>query len=172
VSFRAHLFIIASRCSKLYTLVTENATRSKNEEERNIFTLVIDNTDPVVFEKILLYLYTNKYQWPNKEYSVPTNIQECQQIDESLLLAKKLGLVSLGKLIRSILSQHSDTIDTLLYSIPEVCRFDRNSFKSLYDVSLESENGSIFQAHKCMLVARTDYFSSMLNSNAWLEVLL
>ena len=39
----------------------------------------------------------------------------------------------------------------------------------LYDVCIEAEDHSIIQCHKCVLVARLDYFRSMLSSG-WIEV--
>ena len=36
-------------------------------------------------------------------------------------------------------------------------------------MSIKSEDGEIFQCHKCVLVARLEYFHSML-ANGWMEV--
>ncbi|XP_048577771.1 inhibitor of Bruton tyrosine kinase isoform X2 [Nematostella vectensis] len=47
-------------------------------------------------------------------------------------------------------------------------RFNRLSFPHLHDVTIESEDGVNFACHKCVLVARLDYFRSML-ACGWLE---
>lgn len=45
----------------------------------------------------------------------------------------------------------------------------REDFQNLYDVMIRSEDGQELRAHKCILVARLDYFRSML-SGRWIEV--
>jgi hypothetical protein len=45
----------------------------------------------------------------------------------------------------------------------------REDFQNLYDVRIRSEDGQELRAHKCVLVARLDYFRSMLSGN-WVEV--
>jgi hypothetical protein len=45
----------------------------------------------------------------------------------------------------------------------------RDDFQNLYDVRIRSEDGQELRAHKCVLVARLDYFRSML-SGSWVEV--
>lgn len=47
--------------------------------------------------------------------------------------------------------------------------YDRSKFPFLYDMKLKSKDGNIFQAHKCILVARLEYFKLMLSGN-WIEV--
>ena len=42
---------------------------------------------------------------------------------------------------------------------------------SLYDVCIKGEDGVSVQCHKCVLVARLEYFRSMLGSG-WVEVSL
>jgi hypothetical protein len=45
----------------------------------------------------------------------------------------------------------------------------RDDYQSLYDVRIHSEDGKELCAHKCILVARLDYFRNML-SGRWVEV--
>lgn len=45
----------------------------------------------------------------------------------------------------------------------------RDDFQNLYDVTIRSEDGKELRAHKCVLVARLDYFRNML-SGRWVEV--
>lgn len=46
--------------------------------------------------------------------------------------------------------------------------FDRHREKDLYDVCIQSEDGVEFMCHKCILVARLEYFQSMLGCG-WVE---
>jgi len=45
----------------------------------------------------------------------------------------------------------------------------RDDYQNLYDVRIRSEDGKELRAHKCVLVARLDYFHNML-SGRWVEV--
>ncbi|KAK6626719.1 hypothetical protein RUM44_009195 [Polyplax serrata] len=47
-------------------------------------------------------------------------------------------------------------------------KFSRKSLDNLWDISLRAEDGTIIKAHKCILVARLEYFNCMIN-NGWLE---
>ena len=47
----------------------------------------------------------------------------------------------------------------------------RDTKWELYDVTVKSENGVVFQCHRCVLVARLEYFHSML-ATGWMEVTL
>ena len=56
-----------------------------------------------------------------------------------------------------------------LYGHAPFLSVSRDSKLELYDVSIESEDGEMFHCHKCVLVARLEYFHSMLASG-WMEV--
>jgi hypothetical protein len=45
----------------------------------------------------------------------------------------------------------------------------RDDYQGVYDVRIRSEDGKELRAHKCVLVARLDYFRNML-SGRWVEV--
>lgn len=45
----------------------------------------------------------------------------------------------------------------------------RGDYQNLYDVRIRSKDGKELRAHKCVLVARLDYFHNML-SGRWVEV--
>lgn len=49
-------------------------------------------------------------------------------------------------------------------------RFVRNFHEDLSDITLCSQDGHKFKAHRCILVSRSEYFYSMLYANVWLEV--
>ena len=46
----------------------------------------------------------------------------------------------------------------------------REEHQHLYDTRIRSEEGKELRAHKCVLVARLEYFHSML-SGSWFEVI-
>jgi len=48
-------------------------------------------------------------------------------------------------------------------------KWDRTSHTQFHDVRLKSADGTIFPAHKCILVARLEYFSIMF-LRGWREV--
>lgn len=51
----------------------------------------------------------------------------------------------------------------------EKLRLDRKSGADFYDVTIKSEDNCAIKAHKCVLVARLDYFHSMF-LGGWSEV--
>lgn len=83
--------------------------------------------------------------------------------------AKLLGISCLAK-----------KLDSLYFSNGRVCshtndfellppQFNRMDLQNLWDISLKAEDGTIINAHKCILIARLDYFNCMIN-RGWLEV--
>lgn len=48
-------------------------------------------------------------------------------------------------------------------------RLNRHAFPELYDVTIKCANDMEIKAHKCVLVARLEYFSLMF-SHSWSEV--
>lgn len=48
-------------------------------------------------------------------------------------------------------------------------RLNRHAFTDLYDVTIKCSNNMEIKAHKCVLVARLEYFSLMF-SHSWAEV--
>ena len=42
----------------------------------------------------------------------------------------------------------------------------------MVDVRLQSDDGTVFRCHKCVLVARLEYFEHMFGGFGWVEVIL
>ena len=42
----------------------------------------------------------------------------------------------------------------------------------MVDVLLQSDDGTVFRCHKCVLVARLEYFEHMFGGFGWVEVIL
>lgn len=49
-------------------------------------------------------------------------------------------------------------------------RLNRQDFLDLYDITIKCENNQELRAHKCILVARLEYFRLMFSHN-WSEVI-
>ncbi|XP_063954638.1 inhibitor of Bruton tyrosine kinase-like [Lytechinus pictus] len=78
--------------------------------------------------------------------------------------AKKFGIKSLAKRLDNV-----KMIDGRLSNFgPAVSPLSFHRTNHLSDVILESEEGTQFPCHKCVLSARLDYFQSMLGSG-WME---
>lgn len=88
-------------------------------------------------------------------------LQEC---------AKKYGVVSLQKLLDDYYY-----IDGCVkckaerHNRPKIIKFDRMCYPEFYDVKIKTKNGKEITAHKCVLVARLEYFSNLF-SVRWAEV--
>ncbi|KAL4233187.1 hypothetical protein ACF0H5_007871 [Mactra antiquata] len=87
-------------------------------------------------------------------------------------VAKKWGVKGLAKKLGCVTYKKGKICSAGKPIQKQGLRFDRNKLKDskweLYDVSIKSEDGVIFQCHKCILVARLEYFHSMLASG-WME---
>lgn len=75
-----------------------------------------------------------------------------------------------------------EKLDCLFYDNGYICKnknrkmdaskwptFQRNNFANISDVSFKTEDGKIVKGHKCVLVARSEYFNCLINKG-WLEV--
>ncbi|XP_071480582.1 inhibitor of Bruton tyrosine kinase-like [Diadema antillarum] len=80
--------------------------------------------------------------------------------------AKKFGMRSLAKRLENVKCSDGTLVNFGPKASP-LC-FERSAFPHLCDVVLRSEEGALFPCHKCILVARLDYFQSMLGCG-WME---
>ncbi|XP_077869618.1 inhibitor of Bruton tyrosine kinase-like [Saccoglossus kowalevskii] len=81
-------------------------------------------------------------------------------------LAKKFGVPGLANRLDSAKCSKG-----VIYGIKKPnkkLRFERNKHRHLCDVSIQTDDGEALQCHKCVLVARLEYFRSMLGSG-WFE---
>lgn len=171
--FAAHKFILASR--------SDFFKKQFAASDFKISVLNVENVLAEAFEQVLKFIYTNHCDFLTHDYEVNWNLQQengkkkkpdktsknmnpitiLQETSRKLgmsILAKRLGGVKLiNGQIKLVESNPVDKIS-----------FNRNSLTKLYDVNLISSDGSVFHCHKCILIARLDYFHSML-STAWIE---
>ncbi|KAH8233465.1 hypothetical protein KR026_008461 [Drosophila bipectinata] len=161
--FPAHKFIIYSRAPGLRELV-------RMYLDKDIY-LNLENLTGRMFELVLKHIYTN--YWPTEDdidciqQSLgPANPQNrsrtCQMFLPHL---EKFQLLELAKFVKSYVQDHQFPLPNARQRLP---RLHRSDYPELYDVKIKCEDGKVLQAHKCMLVARLEYFEMMF-MHSWAE---
>ncbi|XP_063243097.1 inhibitor of Bruton tyrosine kinase [Bacillus rossius redtenbacheri] len=93
----------------------------------------------------------------------------CDPIRLAQEAAKKFGLITLQKKLDGVRYENGLIVSKNNRPCqPAEVSFDHKKHKELYDVTLRSEDGKELKAHKCVLAARLDYFSSMFGGG-WAE---
>lgn len=170
--FPAHKYIIASSSTKLLNLATQ--TQNTNFVE-------LTDVHPEIFHQMLTYIYTKSCDLIIPETAIPELDKLCnvdfnavaKAKDPVRMLqecAKKYGVASLQKILENYRYQNGTVkrnSDSAV-KIPELS-FDRMQFPELYDVRIKTKHGKEIRAHKCMLVARMEYFANLF-SIRWTEV--
>lgn len=82
--------------------------------------------------------------------------------------AKKFGVKGLGKRLETVKYVNGGIELAKKHSTLPRTKFDRHKLCDLYDVRIQSDNNTVVSCHKCVLVARLEYFHSMLASG-WVE---
>lgn len=161
-----------------YVLMSRSEHFKKLGSELEAGTVVdIDNVSPRAFEEVLCFMYTNsctilesgdgplvvtlsnKYSSHNRV--TPAFVKDVQDA------CKKLGVASLLGCLNKVTFKKNDVSLASVPVLPKL-RFCRNKFQSLYDVTLVSSDNVHFPSHRCILIARLEYFNSML-SLGWVE---
>lgn len=171
--FAAHRYIIAFHSDKLSNRILP--------EGDNI--MEINDVEPEIFEQLLFFIYTGDCDLlkPGKVTKTlerflknePLKKEQTKAKDPVRMLqdiAKRYGVTVLHKLLENF-SFHGDIIKRkndkpLLRQVP---KFDRNSYQEYYDVRIKTKNGKELMAHKCVLVARMEYFGNLF-SVRWAQV--
>ncbi|KAL3883749.1 hypothetical protein ACJMK2_029983 [Sinanodonta woodiana] len=87
-------------------------------------------------------------------------------------VANRFGIKGLSKKADCVRYSGGVIVSTGKQLQQPVLKFDKHRFRDsrmdVYDVSIQSSDGIIFPCHKCVLVARLEYFHSMLASG-WME---
>ncbi|XP_065167013.1 inhibitor of Bruton tyrosine kinase [Atheta coriaria] len=103
-----------------------------------------------------------------------TNVTKTQnEINDPLRLlqeaAKKLGINSLYKDLNLFeISAGSIKLKNDKFCRPRMLKYNRADFPELHDVRIKATCGSYVEAHKCILAARSEFFSNMF-SMRWLQ---
>ncbi|CAG7823677.1 unnamed protein product [Allacma fusca] len=160
--FPAHRFIVASRCKNLYDQIFKDLNGLTDRAPR----IVIKDVEPRVFEQILQYLYTNDCDMTTSGKFMYSP-DDPDWLELLKVYSRKLGLNDLNKRLKMVHLENGENRSTC--SRAKDVQFSWDVRPELYDVDLISDNGIQIKAHLCVLVARLEYFKSMLLSNFWLE---
>lgn len=147
--------------------------------------MVIELPDihPDIFYQFLLYVYTGSCDLIVSQ-KCPARLEEickkpknknntsCEKVKDPVRLlqecAKKMGFRTLQKLLEDYCYQNGYIkCRTDKYHLPIIIKFNRCSEQS--DVLVKTKNGKELAAHKCVLVARMEYFNNLF-SLRWSEV--
>ncbi|XP_033741198.1 inhibitor of Bruton tyrosine kinase-like [Pecten maximus] len=82
--------------------------------------------------------------------------------------ARKFGVKGLGKRLETVKYVNGGIELAKKHSTIPKMKFDRHKLRDLYDVGIQSDKNTVIHCHKCVLVARLEYFHSMLGSG-WVE---
>lgn len=161
-AFAAHRIILATHCKTFYKNFCEGAKRMVN----------ITGVPADIFQLILEFIYTGtcallhdgpyqlKINPAGSNYGVIKSVQEC---------CKRLGVDSLALMLNKVKMKNGMvTVEEKLWC--ERSLLSRKSREDLCDVSISSQDGKIFCAHRSVLSARLDYFHSMF-ACGWIEVI-
>lgn len=167
-SYPLHRYILASRSEYFEKVIGETVASGIH---------VIDNVTVKAFEEVLCFIYTNSCNILESESArVIVGLSNKYSLGKRITTAflkevhdasKKLGVHSLKDCLSKATIRNNAVV---LGTMPPITkyRFFRNKFDTLYDVFLVSSDGVRFPCHRCILVARLEYFNSML-SFCWVE---
>jgi hypothetical protein len=124
---------------------------------------------PKIFIQILQFIYSNSCDLitPGKYFEEAENF-----VRQTTETARKLDLENLCKELRKIeiVDESVKLRSGETFRRPTAKRFTRKAFPELFDVTLKNQDGYTVRAHRCILIARMEYFHSMLYANSWIEV--
>ncbi|XP_076259663.1 inhibitor of Bruton tyrosine kinase isoform X2 [Rhynchophorus ferrugineus] len=175
----AHKYILASRSTYFSKIFAENPQKS---------TVNLEKVDPECFNQVLKFIYTRSCditsgnlnnrttrwlceKWNSNNAKNEQKTKNCNFARIFREIAQKFHLDDLKQLlVETELEIHMDG-DNMIQNwikplenvtLPAVI-FDRKLFPELYDVDIQCSDGAVLRAHKCLLVARSEYFSSMFS---------
>ncbi|XP_064460638.1 inhibitor of Bruton tyrosine kinase-like [Ornithodoros turicata] len=167
-SYPLHRYILMSRSDFFQKVASKVSDGS---------AFVIDDVSPKAVEVVLCFIYTNSCslleQGGYENVVRSSSRYGCSRkttaafVREVQGAAKKLGVHSLAKRLDKAKVSDNRVHFEHVSAIPKQY-FDRGRFSHLYDVTLVSSDGIEFGCHRCVLVARLEYFGSML-SLGWAE---
>ncbi|XP_055548784.1 inhibitor of Bruton tyrosine kinase [Wyeomyia smithii] len=161
-SFPVHRYIIYHRCRHLKKLVQKQSDSKEVHLER------YDGLSAPIFELVLRYIYTNRLiSQDDVEKLVkrlrPDSTLDVESVNEMLERLKKvfkqLEIGALGWSVKSL------TVDPPVEEYPKL---PRDSYPELRDVIIKLQDNQEIHVHKCVLMARLEYFNMMF-SHSWTE---
>ena len=191
-TFGLHKFILLSRCAKFFLKFDMKSGQIDIEPHVNTQKFSIQ-----ILEFVIRYIYTNEISKEfmrtsfksGKVNNEATFIKFVADFRETAV--DKFGLNELKASFETknylnslkdmkINSKDSDErqdvicdffdnlVNQTLSSKRRVMKYTRNSYAELYDCTIDCNNDQSIKCHKCILVARSDYFRNML-MGSWLE---
>lgn len=174
-TYASHKFVLASRSDYFHRLFQESKAKKTFEIEQKI-------ASPEAFDQVIKFCYINsndffengkRLNWPRlcQETSTITakgakpKKPAVNPVEEVRDAAKRLGVRDLAKHMSrgavTIIEGNQVKVNNAKKPL-EAFLFDRSRFRWLSDITLESEDGELFECHRCVLVSRLEYFRSML----------
>jgi hypothetical protein len=179
--FYLHKFILMNRCEKFFSKYDLSELK-----EFNLGDVLDSKYDLKTIEMLFSFIYCGQYK-SFSELLKFNNIQNVNQMNKYLQqfkeLADKFHLVDLKKqLIDELLkklkqneitkneTQFRQFIETNVNVLSARLKvnYKRLKFENLYDCEIKCNNDEIIKCHKCVLIARSDYFSNMFEGY-WIE---
>ena len=189
-TFGLHKFVLFSRCAKIFTKIENFQSTVKSVE---LDSVVGSKFHLKTFELILCFIYTNeldlnlirealKGSKVNSEAAFVKFMNEFRElvIDKFGLVDLKTSLESSNYLknLKSLsLNSNENRLELMVDFVGRtVCsnlkrkllRFSRLAYKELYDCQIECNKEQVISCHKCVLIARSEFFRNMF-LGSWIE---
>lgn len=156
--------MIASRSKNFYDQIRKELKVRGDD----IPHVALKGWEPRVFEQILQFLYTN-----NCDILISGNFKisagDPDWLELVKLHARKLGLGELQKRLKDVYLEDEYYCCKRPHGSKDI-KFSMADYPELLDVDLVSDDNAKVKVHLCVLVARLEYFKSMLLSQFWMEV--
>ncbi|XP_061517872.1 inhibitor of Bruton tyrosine kinase [Anopheles gambiae] len=163
--FPSHRFILYHRSEALRTLLQQHPAQKEYDLQDYGFAGMTTGA----FRLIMRYLYTNQLiaradveRLLIKPGTDPTEVRT----SELSGMCRKLK-EQFDKLQLDVLSQSVKTLQ-VEPPIEPFPKLRHDSYPELYDIAIELQDDKKLRAHKCVLVARLDYFNMMF-AHSWME---
>ncbi|XP_030748159.1 inhibitor of Bruton tyrosine kinase isoform X2 [Sitophilus oryzae] len=149
--FLAHRYILASRSPYFARVLSENPNITP--------TIDLDKFDADIFDQILRFIYGRREneiclgKFPKESDKKKSVLKAFRDA------AIKFELDDLKYLFQEVKTDLGDFLPPLF----DIWTFDRFAFQDFFDVWVKCSDNTILRAHKCVLVARSEYFSSMFS---------
>ncbi|XP_052871018.1 inhibitor of Bruton tyrosine kinase-like, partial [Anopheles cruzii] len=168
--FAAHRFIVYHRWEFLRRLLQASPTC----QEFDLMQCGIDGLTVDAFKLAMRYIYTNRYvgredilrqlRKPGEKPGDPKPGAIAELCNQLRGVFERLELSRLAEMLERIYSPSSGL---LAYDPPEepfpALPFD--SYRELYDLTILLQGGETLRVHRCVLVARLEYFAVMFAHN-------
>ncbi|XP_041354992.1 inhibitor of Bruton tyrosine kinase-like isoform X2 [Gigantopelta aegis] len=147
----------------------------KNKHGEKCFDVdsgISDESDLITLEKKRMSAYEVQLKKKkagknvkDKEDSTYTGRNPIKLLQE---VAKKLGVKGLSKRLEAVKFVNGVVQAANKYLATPKVKFERTKLSELHDVCIKADDNTTVHCHKCILVARLEYFHSMLGSG-WIE---